>query len=287
MKQLIVNADDLGLSPGVNRGILEAHRRGIITSTTVMVNQRAAPSGVDQALDDAPDLGLGLHLTLTEGRPVSPPDRVPSLVDGDGCFYSIREWADRLFSFRPDDIRREIEAQVDRFVGLAGRPPDHLDAHHHASYLHPAGLETMLTVARRYNIPMRSGGTHGPFEEALDTLKGWMPTLADSAARQVAEELAAVLAEKPAPFWPTRLEMGFHGERATLGDLLVFLTTLPDGITEIVCHPGYVDDQLAGSRYREPRESELACLTNTATLECVKAEGIQLIAFGDVPRVQT
>jgi len=285
MKQLIVNADDLGLSPGVNRGIFEAHRRGIVTSTTVMVNQPAAPAGIERALADAPDLGLGLHLTLTQGRPELPPDEVPSLVDSDGCFYPIREWADRLFSFDPDDVRREIVAQVDRFISLAGRPPDHLDAHHHASYLHPAGLETMLAVATRYNIPMRCGGSHGSFEEALHTVRGWMPTLADSAARQLDEALAGALAESPAPFWPARLEMGFHGERATLGDLLVILTTLPDGITEIVCHPGYVDDQLADSGYREPRETELACLTHAATLECVKAEGIQLITFGDVPPI--
>lgn len=285
MKQLIVNADDLGRSPGVNRGIVEAHRRGIVTSTSVMVNQPAAPAGIDQVLADTPDLGLGLHLTLTQGHPVLPPDRVPSLVDGNGCFYPIGEWADRLLLFDPDDVRREIEAQVERFVNLAGRPPDHLDAHHHAGYLHPAGLETMLAVARRYNIPMRSGGTHGPYDDPLHTLRGWIPTLADSAARQVAEELAAVLVESPAPFWPARLEMGFYGERATLGDLLVILTTLPDGITEIVCHPGYADDLLAGSAYREPRETDLACLTHAATLECVKAEGIQLIAFGDVPRV--
>jgi predicted glycoside hydrolase/deacetylase ChbG (UPF0249 family) len=284
MRQLIVNADDFGYSSGVNRGIFEAHRRGLVTSTSTMVNQRAAPAGIGQALADAPDLGLGLHLTLTQGRPVLPPGQVLSLVDGDGRFFHIDEWADHVLSFDPDQIRREIEAQLDRFVSLAGKPPDHLDAHHHASYLHPTALETMLAAARRYNIPMRSSSVRLPFEEALRALRGWMPTLPEPAARQLQEELSAVLAEDPAPFWPARLERGFYGEHATLGDLLVILTTLPDGVTEIMCHPGYVDDELPDSGYREPRESELACLTHTATLECVKAEYIQLIAFGDVPR---
>ena len=283
MKQLIVNADDFGYSPGINRGILDSHHRGIVTSTTVMVNQPAAPAGIEQALADAPDLGLGLHVTLTKGRPVLPPDQVPSLVDGEGYFFHIRDWSDRLFSFDPDHIRREIEAQVSRFISLAGKPPDHLDSHHHASYLHPAGLETMLEVSRRYNIPMRDGYLHLPFEKALDALSALAITLTEPAARRLAEELPAVLAGS-VPFWPARLETGFYGKRAILGDLLVILTTLPDGITEIMCHPGYVDDALASSSYQESRESEIACLTHAATLECVKAENIQLITFGDVPR---
>ena len=73
MKRLIVNADDFGRSPGINRGILEAHLRGIVTSTTVMVNCPAAALGLERALAEAPDLGIGLHITLTAGRPLSPP----------------------------------------------------------------------------------------------------------------------------------------------------------------------------------------------------------------------
>jgi predicted glycoside hydrolase/deacetylase ChbG (UPF0249 family) len=284
MRQLIVNADDFGYSPGVNRGIFEAHHRGIVTSTTVMVNQAAAPDGIDQALADAPDLGLGLHVTLTKGRPVLPPDQVPSLVDGNGCFFHIRDWADHLFSFDPDQVRREIEAQADRFASLAGKPPDHLDAHHHAGYLHPAGLVAMLDVARRYNIPMRSFDLHLPLDKALKVVSELMPGLAESTFRRLNDALSVALPEDPAPFWPARLEMGFYGEHVTLGDLLVILTTLPDGVTEIMCHPGYVDDRLADSSYREPRESEVVCLTHAATLECIKAENIQLVAFGDVPR---
>jgi predicted glycoside hydrolase/deacetylase ChbG (UPF0249 family) len=286
MKQLIVNADDFGYSPGINRGILESQRRGIVTSTTVMVNQAAAPAGIELALAEAPDLGLGLHITLTKGRPVLPPGQVPSLVDADGYFFHIRDWPDHLFAFDPDHTRREIEAQLQRFVSLTGRLPDHLDAHHHSAYLSPAALVAMLTVARHYNLPIRGFRLHLPFDETLKTVRDLMPRLPESTFRQLNEALPAALSEGPTPFWPARLETGFYGEHATLGDLLVILTNLPDGITEIMCHPGYVDDQWADSSYQEPRQAEVICLTHTATLECVKAEGIQLIAFGDVPRAQ-
>jgi predicted glycoside hydrolase/deacetylase ChbG (UPF0249 family) len=249
-----------------------------------MVNQAAAPAGVEQALADAPDLGLGLHVTLTKGRPVLPPDQVPSLVDADGCFFHIRDWPDHLFSFDPDQVQREIEAQMQRFVSLTGRLPDHLDAHHHSGYLSPAGLVAMLAVAGHYNLPMRGFTLHLPFDEALEVVRELMPGLAESTFRQLNEALTAALSDAPVPFWPARLDTGFYGEHATLGDLLVILTTLPDGITEIMCHPGYLDDQWAESSYQEPREAEVICLTHTATLECVEAENIQLIAFGDVSR---
>ncbi|NDJ75720.1 MAG: ChbG/HpnK family deacetylase [Chloroflexi bacterium] len=279
MKQLIVNADDFGRSPGVNRGIIDAHRTGIVTSTTVMINQPAAPAGLEDALQRAPHLGIGLHLNLTSGRPVSPPDTVPTLVDGDGQFYDIRRWPIAGLRFNTDELAHEITAQFERFVSLTGQPPDHLDAHHHATYLHPAAFKTMLGLAGQYALPLRASrleaGPHG----LLEVLQG----LVLEQAQKLFEQLRAVIAGGPPPFWPARFETGFYGERATLGDLLVILTNLPDnGITELMCHPGYVDDDLRTSRYVEQREAELAHLTHAATRECVQSEGIQLITFGDL-----
>ena len=78
MKRLIVNADDFGRAPGVNQGILDAHTHGIVTSTTVMINYPDAPAGIERAQADAPDLGLGLHLNLTSGPPISAPEDIAS-----------------------------------------------------------------------------------------------------------------------------------------------------------------------------------------------------------------
>ncbi len=283
MKKLIVNADDLGYSAGINRGILDGYHRGIITSTTVLINAPDAPAGLELARAVLPDLGLGLHLNLTRGRPVTPREQIPTLVDEQGDFFGIRTWADHLDAFDPDDLAREIYAQFERFMRLAGQPPDHLDAHHHAIYLHPAALAATLQLAQQYNLPLRNAGLDLTPQAAFQALQGMVPGLSDDAARRRIAQVQATAAGVPATTWPARMELGFtQGRAATLGELLVLLTTLPDdSLTEIVCHAGYADQDPA----QQWREIELGLLLHPATLECVKSEGIELLTFGEVQPV--
>src|SRR3972149_1037605 len=117
---LIVNADDFNLTEGVSRGILEAHRHGLVTSTTVMVNLPCLTQSRDLARD-APGLGLGLHLNLTFGPPALPPGRVPSLVDGDGRFIRDRVRVGAAGDL--SEIRAEWAAQAERFEAIFARRP--------------------------------------------------------------------------------------------------------------------------------------------------------------------
>lgn len=285
MKKLIVNADDFGRSAGVNRGILDTHQRGIVTSTTVMINYPDAAPGLEQALAEAPKLGIGLHLNLTSGQPVSAPEHVASLVGDDGRFYHISAWAQHYDRFDPDHLQREIAAQVARFIAIAGRPPDHLDAHHHATYLHPTTLQAMFDIARGYAIPMREGIIDQSPDVIAQFVTGLLPDVDADQMLRIVEAAKAVLDDQPdPPFWPAALNRSFFDRTVTLGDLLVILTTLPDdGITELMCHPGYVDEGFTSS-YAHQRETEIAHLTHPATRECVQYEFIDLITFGDVPR---
>jgi chitin disaccharide deacetylase len=130
MKRLIVNADDFGYTPGVTRGILRAHKNGIVTSTTVMINMPYAEESLRMAREQAPDLGVGLHLNLTAGTPLSAPNLVPDLVDKNGEFLSRETLLPKLSSIDPGQLACEIQAQAQRFVELMGKPPDHLDSHH-------------------------------------------------------------------------------------------------------------------------------------------------------------
>lgn len=284
MKRLIVNADDLGRSPGVNQGILDAHRKGIVTSSTLMINLPDAPAALDLMAAQAPHLGIGLHFNLTFGPPVAPPESVASLLGDNGQFRHISQWPAHYDSMDPDQMRREVRAQFERFQQVAGQPPDHLDAHHHATYLHPAALETMLALAAEHDLPLRESGLDpAALDETIRRLHALLPSLPDDFTRSLLDRLHAVIAASAAPRWPARFVDTFYDSKATLGHLLVILTTLPDdSTTEIMCHPGYVDDVLAGSGYVERREEEVEHLTNAATRECVQAEGIRLITFGDV-----
>jgi len=285
MKRLIVNADDFGRAPGVNRGILDAHVTGIVTSTTVMINYPDAPAGIERIQADAPDLGLGLHLNLTSGPPVSAPEDIPSLVTEDGLFYDLRGWTQHFESFEAGHIEREMEAQLNRFIQLTGHPPDHLDAHHHSTYFHPVALQMMLNISEQFNIPMRNAGLDMPSEHAVRTIIEMLGDIPADFVRRLVENLKAVVAESGSPFWPTRFNKNFYQDRATLGDLLVILTNLPDNsVTELMCHPGYPDEALARSGYIHHRAAEVAHLTHAATLECIESEGITLITFGDLER---
>src|SRR5262245_4103000 len=147
-RTLIVNADDFGLADGVSAGILSAHRRGIVTSTTALVNRAIPADQIRAALDSG--IGIGLHVNLTLGAPIT---RAPSLVDGGGRF--IRDARHAVARADARDVEGEVEAQIERFDRLFGRLPTHLDTHHHVGLLSPV-REIVLRSARRLGLPVRS-----------------------------------------------------------------------------------------------------------------------------------
>ena len=277
-KRLIVNADDYGDTPGISRGILEAHANGIVTSTSVMIGSAGAPAAVQDALKIAPNLGLGLHFTLSGvgRRPILPPEEVPSLVKPDGTFYGFEQWLEHYEQFDSDEIARELTAQCECFTDIAGKPPDHLDGHHHAVYRHPAGLRTLFALAERYHLPIRNVGFGA--HALAGTLNNLLNEIAEPARSTNIPVLKAEFGGKTPP-WPDRFEGDFYDTTATLGDLLLILTNLPDdGTTELMCHPGYADEMLI-SDYTTKREDELKVLTHRSVREVIAAEGINLIKF--------
>jgi predicted glycoside hydrolase/deacetylase ChbG (UPF0249 family) len=248
-KRVIVNADDFGRTAGVNRGIIEAHRRGIVTSASLMVGFPAAAEAASLAKENA-DLGVGLHLTLTDGVPAQTPQQVRDLVDESGRFHLRPEALDGA---PPAQIQEEARAQLWRFRKLMGRDPTHLDSHHHA-HRSPAVLEAVLTLAWETGLPVRQG----------------------TAA------LRERLAREGIPTTDGFLE-DFHGEGATLETLLAIVFAIAPGTTEIMCHPGHADEELrAGSSYADERRRELDVLVHREVRQAIQAVGVKLIHFGEL-----
>src|SRR5262249_10742691 len=150
--RLVVNADDFGMSAAISRGILRAHREGIVTSASVLGNC-ADLEAARVLLSEAPGMGVGVHLALVEGGPVADPASVPSLLAPSGRFRCggaefIAAWTKRQID--PADVEREFDAQVQR-LRAAGITIDHLDTHHHLGFLPVVG-RSVEAVARRHDI---------------------------------------------------------------------------------------------------------------------------------------
>jgi chitin disaccharide deacetylase len=277
---LIVNADDLGISQGVNKGILETHLRGIVTSTTAMINQPDVAAGIQLAKQHAPGLGLGLHITLTRGRPVLPPDQVPSLVRSDGHFYGRAQFSRVSTLFRAQDLRAEIQAQFDRFVQLAGHLPDHIDSHHYAAYLHPVAFEIILDLVARHQLPLRSARNYMNVDimSRVFTARGYNHTTVKALAESI---LRVYESHQQRPRWPDNTERRFYHEGANLDNLCRILADLPEGVTELMCHPGYADD--LEDDYHAPRDVERQALTHPRAREIIERRQIKLITFAQIP----
>jgi predicted glycoside hydrolase/deacetylase ChbG (UPF0249 family) len=251
MKRLIVNADDFGRGSGVNAGIVRAHRGGIVTATTLMVS---APASVEagRIARSTPSLDVGLHLTLTYGRPVTDPARIPSLVEPDGAFP--RDPAAFLGRGRAtrDEALVEYRAQHARALDLLGRAPTHLDTHH---WLHdePALEWAIIALARETGAAVR------PHDDAQrDRLRAAGVHTVDRYRRDFQ-----------------------HAGQVDVATLERILAELPDeSLTELGCHPGEPDPELERtSAYAALRVTELATLTDPRARAAVARNGIALVTY--------
>ena len=224
-KYCIINGDDFGFSHGINRGILEAHHQGVLTSTSLMVDHPAAGEAANLP-EQAPRLSVGLHVVLTHE------DGTPR-VD-----FSI-----------PEQCRSEIVRQWDRFIELLEQPPSHLDAHHNI-YRDKKLTPLFVEWADEKKIPLRE---HSPVTYFPDFYGQWD---GETHPEQIgAENLCRILSTRIGP-----------------------------GLTELGCHPGYIDPNFDSS-YAIERETELQTLCSPVVREAILELGIKLISYRDLSAV--
>src|SRR5262245_61631817 len=225
MKYLIVNGDDFGAGRGINRGVLEAHRRGILTSTSLMVDMPASREAAAQSRD-CPGLSVGLHVSFTN-------EQEQPVVDLDD----------------PGRCRAELDRQFARFCELVGGPPTHLDSHHHV-HRDPRVLPLFLDLAQRHGLPLRG----------------------HSSARYF-------------PSFYGQWDGETHLEWIGVENLLRMLEAeVRDGVTELSCHPGYVEPDFA-TLYAAEREAELRTLCDPAVRRFLAERQIHLAGFRDLGKL--
>ncbi len=273
---IVVHADDLGLHPAVDDGILETHVRGVVTSASIMASGESFDHAV--ALCRAnPTLDLGVHLTLVEERPLSRPEDVPSLVDGEGRMPpNFRAFVARWLSgrIRAADVRRELSAQVRRVLD-AGLRPTHLDSHQHVHAL-PGVWGVAAGLAREHGIRFLR-------LPRFDTLRGEGPPAA-GLFRAGANLLSRWhrLRWPPGVERPPALRGGSLSGRMTTARLLALLEGLGPGFHEVLVHPGRDDPDLT-ARYSRwggyGWEVELEALTDPAVKARLERGDLRLTTF--------
>jgi len=289
VKNLIVNADDLGWTEGVNRGIVEAFRHGIVTSTSLLANGAAFAEAVEAARS-APGLGVGVHLNLSDGQPVAEPETVTNLLNDKGEFSNGPEG---LFLRRArrgvllQEAEREWDAQIQK-IRDAGIEPTHLDGHKHVHML-PGFFEVALRLAKRHGIgairvsleaSSLRAALSGPKQKSAVVLKQGVQARGLKLLARDAREQAERAGISTADYFCGIAQTG----ELTREGLMAFLKSLPDGTTELMCHPGYADAALrkTATRLQNSRETELQILTDTEIRNLVASHGIRLIDYGFV-----
>jgi predicted glycoside hydrolase/deacetylase ChbG (UPF0249 family) len=275
VRDVIINADDLGFAPGVNRGIVEAHEAGSLSSASMLVNSPAFHEAAALVRERTPALGVGLHLNLLSGRPLA---SVPTLANPrTGEFYSLAELARRALLGRisASDVRRECDAQI-AALGREGITITHLDSHRHTHALPgllPAVLASALTAGIRIvRRPLDRPTLDDPIASAkmLSLHVAWR-----RASRRLGAAERALLSHSP-NFRGISLQSAPDVEYR----LLRMLERLPSAPTEIVLHPGYDDPVLASQDpYRSEREREVAALCSVAVRERLTRGDIRLVTF--------
>jgi hopanoid biosynthesis associated protein HpnK len=277
--RLIINADDFGLTSGVNRAIVELHRDGVLTSTTLMAKAAATTEAVNLARA-TPSLGVGCHVVLVDGEPVLPPSEVPSLIDTKtGRFpRDLTAFLRRLYTGR---IRAaEIEAEAGAQIALlqnSGVPLTHVDSHKH-THMFPPVLEPLLRAARKAGI----GAVRNPFEPE------WAVRVTPRASLLRTAEVIAL--RRLGPFFRriiARATMATpDGTIAVAGTgtfdsdtVRALLGELPEGTWELVTHPGYNDADLnkIHTRLRDSRDKERLALKTVHEFP-----SIDLVSFAEL-----
>jgi predicted glycoside hydrolase/deacetylase ChbG (UPF0249 family) len=270
-----VNADDFGLSAGVNRGILEAHSAGVVSSVSVLVNM-PPPAWEDAARrlrGAGPGLGVGLHLNLTAGSPLS---RGGTLRDPrTGGFHRLTVLVGRALAGRidPADVAAECVAQLAR-LRAAGVRVTHVDSHRHVHVL-PGVWRAVVETAGRQGIPV----VRVPLEPLGANPGNWR-ALVKKVALAAAWRLGSPSAPAPRPV-DRFFGISLQGGAEFLPRLLALLDRLEPGTTELMVHPGSPDGEaVRGDRYAAPRAVELAALTSPVVRERFRRGDFRLIHFG-------
>jgi predicted glycoside hydrolase/deacetylase ChbG (UPF0249 family) len=272
LKKLIVTADDVGLHPGMTHGALAACDAGIVTAVSVAAVGRAFEPAVEE-LRKRPSLDVGIHLTLVGERPLSPPERIPSLVGRDGALlpgYGALALRSFLGGLAKAEVEAELRRQIERLLS-SGLPVVHANAHQHLHML-PAVFEIVLRLAEEHGIRF--------IRIPADPAVPWSPRGAQIAMLNALGRRARRRLEARGRTAAVERTLGIAGAGHLTVERLRRTLAGAGGTNELVCHPGVGDADLASEYdWAYDWDAETAALCDPRVPEILRAAGVELTSF--------
>ncbi len=268
-KKIIFNADDFGLTEGINNGIIYAYQRGIVTRASIMASGSAFEHAVSLAKQN-PGFPIGIHLTLIAENPVSPSNMIKSLTNREGRLFKnyrifLMKWLLKQISL--EEVRIEIESQIKKMLN-AGLAINHIDSHQHLHML-PEIFEVVIGIAEKFKInKIRLAKKE---DLRIGSMKELALTVMQKMSRKKLNSREMILTDN---LWGINRNGAIKEE-----DLLIFLQKIKPGITEIICHPGYVDKEYICkySDWGYLPEQELKALTSERVQRKLRLNNVKLI----------
>lgn len=275
-KKLIINADDFGFSEAINRGIIDGYKNGIITSCSIMASAEYFDDAFEK-LKEAPNLSVGVHLTLTNTKPTLPKGQVPFLVNRNSTFYHSPSTIIQRFILFPVSLQQakaELRNQIQKVI-QKGIKPSHLDTHKHLHLFMPL-FKIIIQLALEFNIriiriPYDSIKIKNKFKK--NKIKRFINRSLFVRQKRMKKYLIENSLKFPNHFF------GFSYTGQLNEKILIeVIKSLPFGTTELMCHPGYCYDLISmPTRLKESREIELKALQSQIVKELINRNGIKLV----------
>jgi len=285
-KKLIINADGFGFTKGINKGIIELIEKGVVTSISCNVN---FPYIIDleYIVKSYPNVSIGLHLNINVGKPVCLSEEVPSLVNESGEFWD-NEFNKKLLlrQINLSELQKELEAQIIKLQSY-GLHISHLDGHQH-KHLLPGYFGVVLKICKKHNIKrIRCHRKYLIFKNNKNRKLKIILHYLSHPSRIITHSYARILMKKAefegVAMADRLITPNLDNSMFLLSTWFEILKSLPSGINEIYCHPGYPDDELRKyAKYVDKRLFEMTVLASPELLQQIKKEGIQLISFNQI-----
>ncbi|MFC2081017.1 carbohydrate deacetylase [Bacteroidota bacterium] len=301
-RRVIITADDYGVSESINEGVLFAARQGCISNISAFTNFPQSILGLKEIASEFPDLGIGVHLNINAGQPVSDPDLIPSLVNDNGNFYDVEEFLIHLKKISKEEVFAEFQAQINVLINNGIRL-DHISSHYGVCSLYPPYFEMRNKLALEYDVPVRSpvtGSRKYPSvymshsgRKLVRTLARKLTFRSPSTAIQLKQNLRLEeMMKKSAKLdsmgirHPDLMIDGFYGD-PTPSNLIRILKNLPPGNSEIIVHLGNFRRQMVyppglDTLYLHNREFELMTISSPYVKEYMTSLKIEKITYSDL-----